>query len=106
MHRPDGWNSLMIQVCQARRLWGTLCLMSGLLLSSLSDAQDKDSEPVVKLPELVAYRLPQDQYLVLSCRVNKPHAEFIKKVRTIPGVSTNSVPTELFIDKYLHRNSH
>jgi hypothetical protein len=80
-------------------------LLVWLLVASPISAQEKDHEEFIKLPELTAYKLPKDEFLILNARVDRAHAEVIRTLRKVPAVHPEGVPTSLIIEKYLHRKS-
>jgi hypothetical protein len=80
-------------------------LMVWLLFSPHSQAQEKDREEFVKLPELTGYKLPKDEFLIFNARVDRANAEFIRSLRKVPAVHPEGVPTSLIIEKYLHKKA-
>jgi len=73
--------------------------------SAAPPGQEKSSEDYVKLPELTAYKLPKDEYLIFNARFGRENAEFIRNLRKVPAVHPEGTPTSLIFDKYIHRKS-
>lgn len=73
--------------------------------SPVASSQDKPADDLVKLPELSAYRIPKDEYLIFNSRFGRETAEFIRALRKVPAVHPEGVPTSLIFEKYLHRKS-
>ncbi len=80
-------------------------LLTGFTGSLPAPAQDEAPAKRVELPELKGYKLPDGDVLILGARMSGPHADFIRKLRNIPSITTDQVPSSLLIDKYLHRKS-
>jgi hypothetical protein len=81
-------------------------LLAGFLLSAKCHSQDdKALEELVKLPELTAYKLPHDEFLIFNARVGRANAEFIRSLRRVPAVHPEGVPTSLIIERYLHKKA-
>jgi len=87
------------------RILPAICLLTGLVLGLGASAQEKAKEEFAKLPELKAYRLPQDDYLIFNARIGPSNADLVKRLRMVPVIHPEGTPTTLFIDKYLHRKS-
>lgn len=94
-----------VTVRRTKSVAGFVIFGSVLLLTSGYGSQEKSSESSAKLPELPAYKLPKDEYLLLNARVGSANAEFIRKLRRVPLVRPEGIPTSLIFDKYLHRKS-
>lgn len=84
---------------------GAFLLSPGSPYSTPLHPQDTAGNTFVELPELLGFKLSNDQYLVFNCRIDGTHKGFITSLRRIPSVSTTKVPTTLLIDRHLSRAS-
>lgn len=91
---------------RAKCVAGCMIFGSFLLLSFGYGFQEKPSESSAKLPDLTAFKLPKDEYLILNSRMGNVNAEFIRKLRRAPLIRPEGIPTGLIFDKYLHRKSN
>jgi hypothetical protein len=90
--------------------WKSFVLFAAILCGNsnglpVASGQEKPAEDLVKLPELSAYRLPKDEYLIFNSRFGHDNAEFIRALRKVPAVHPEGTPTSLLFEKYLHRKS-
>lgn len=91
---------------RTRRVAACVVYGSFLLFSSGFGSQEKLSDSSAKLPELTAYKLPKDDYLILNARLGSVNAEFIRKLRKAPLIPSSGIPTTLIFDKFVHKKSN
>src|SRR5436190_10046469 len=76
-----------------------------ILITSPGYTQEKAPEDFIKLPELRAYKLTKDEYLVFNARVPKEYVEFLRELRKVNAVHPEGTPSSLIIEKYLGKKA-
>ncbi len=95
----------MYALCGSRVRHIFIAIVTATCLEVDSSGQDKAPEELVKLPELRAFKLSKDDYLLFNARIGMANADFIRSLRKVPAIHAEGTPTSLIMEKYLRKRS-